>query len=152
MAQKVKNLPAMREAWVRSLGWEDSWRRAWKPTSVFLPGESPRTEETGGLQSLVLQKVRHDWVTKHSTMHVGAQLCPTLCSSMDCSLPGSSVHWIFQARILELVAISFCRETSLPRDGTTSPALARWILYHRATREFRSGSNAMLQKSVTISW
>ena len=36
-----------------------------------------------------------------------AQLCPTLCDPMDCSLPGSSVHWIFQARILEWVAISF---------------------------------------------
>ena len=34
------------------------------------------------------------------------QLCPTLCNPMDCSLPGSSVHGIFQARILEWVAIS----------------------------------------------
>ena len=33
--------------------------------------------------------------------------CPTLCDPMDCSLPGSSVHGIFQARILEWVAISF---------------------------------------------
>ena len=40
------------------------WRRAWQPTPVFLPGESPRTE-TGGLQSTGLQRVRHDWVTKH---------------------------------------------------------------------------------------
>ena len=36
-----------------------------------------------------------------------AQLCPTLCNPMDCSPPGSSVHGIFQARILEWVAISF---------------------------------------------
>ena len=36
-----------------------------------------------------------------------AQSCPTLCNPMDCSLPGSSVHGIFQARILEWVAISF---------------------------------------------
>ena len=35
------------------------------------------------------------------------QLCPTLCDPMDCSLPGSSIHGIFQARILEWVAISF---------------------------------------------
>ena len=33
-----------------------------------------------------------------------AQLCPTLCNPMDCSLPGSSVHGIFQARVLEWVA------------------------------------------------
>ena len=38
-----------------------------------------------------------------------AQLCPTLCSSMDWSLPGSSGHGILQARTLELVAISFSR-------------------------------------------
>ena len=41
-----------------------------------------------------------------------------LCNSMDCSLTGSSVHEIFQARILEQVAISFSRESSRPRDQT----------------------------------
>jgi len=35
-------------------------RRAWQPTPVFSPGESPWTEEPGGLQSIVLQKVGHD--------------------------------------------------------------------------------------------
>ena len=41
------------------------WRRAWQPTPVFLPGESPWTEELGGLQSMGLQKVGHDRATKH---------------------------------------------------------------------------------------
>ena len=36
------------------------WRRAWQPTQVFLPEEPPRTEETGGLQSMGSQRVRHD--------------------------------------------------------------------------------------------
>ena len=45
-----------------------------------------------------------------------AQSCPTLCNLMDCSPPGSSVHGIFQARILEWGAISFSRGTSRPRD------------------------------------
>ena len=36
------------------------WRRKWKPTLVFLPGESPWTEEPGGLQSMGLHRVRHD--------------------------------------------------------------------------------------------
>ena len=40
------------------------WRRAWQPTPVFLPGESPCTEEPGGLQSMVSQ----GWATKHSTV------------------------------------------------------------------------------------
>ena len=43
-------------------------------------------------------------------MHV--QTCPSLCDLMDCSLPGSSVHGIFQARLLEWVAISFSRGSS----------------------------------------
>ena len=47
-----------------------------------------------------------------------AQSCPTLCNPMDCSLPGSSVHGIFQARILEWVAISFSRGSSRPWDWT----------------------------------
>ena len=44
------------------------------------------------------------------------QSCPTLCDPRDCSLPGSSVHGILQARILGWVAISFCRGPSQPRD------------------------------------
>ena len=44
--------------------------------------------------------------------------------SMDCSLPGSSVHGIFQARILELVAISFSRGSSQPRDRASVSCLA----------------------------
>ena len=47
-----------------------------------------------------------------------AQSWPTLCDHMDCSLPGSSVHGIFQARILEWAAISFSRGSSQPRDRT----------------------------------
>ena len=46
------------------------------------------------------------------------QSCLTLCMPMDCSLPGSFVHGIFQARILEWVAISFSRRSSRPRDWT----------------------------------
>ena len=46
------------------------------------------------------------------------QSCPTLCDPMDGSPPGSSVHGILQARILEWVAIPFSRGSSLPRDRT----------------------------------
>ena len=67
VAEMVKNPPAMWETWVQSLDWEDPWRRAWQPTPLFLPGESPWTEEPGRLQSMGLQRVRHDGVTKHST-------------------------------------------------------------------------------------
>ena len=46
------------------------------------------------------------------------QLCLTLCDPMDCSLPGSFVHGILQARLLKWVAISFTRVSSRPRDWT----------------------------------
>ena len=44
------------------------------------------------------------------------QSCSTLCNPVDCSLPGSSVRGIFQARVLKWVAISFSRGSSRPRD------------------------------------
>ena len=62
-----------------------------------------------------------------------AQSCPTLCDPMNCSLPGSSTHEIFQARILEPVAISSFRGSSWPRDGTCVSyvsCIGRQILYH----------------------
>ena len=46
------------------------------------------------------------------------QSCLTLCDSMDCSPPGSSVYGILQARILKWVAMPFSRESSRPRDQT----------------------------------
>ena len=52
------------------------------------------------------------------------QSCPNLYGSMDCSLPGSSVHGILQARILEWVAISFSRGSSQPRDWTQVSCIA----------------------------
>ena len=54
------------------------------------------------------------------------QLCLTLCDPMDCSLPGSSVCGIRQARILELVAIPFFRGSSRPRDRTHISSLLHW--------------------------
>ena len=52
-----------------------------------------------------------------------AQACP-LCDPMDCSPPGSSVHGIPQAGILEWVAISFSRGSSQPRDQTQGSCIA----------------------------
>ena len=53
-----------------------------------------------------------------------AQSCPTLCDPMDCSLSGSSVHEIFQARVLEWIAISFSRGSSRPRNRTWVSCIA----------------------------
>ena len=66
--------------------------------------------------------------------------CPTLCDPMDCSPPGSSVHGIAQARILEWVAISLSRGSSWPRDRTHVSCIGRWILYQGASREALTSS------------
>ena len=71
------------------------------------------------------------------------QSCLTLCDSMDCSPPGSSVSEILQARLLEWVAIPLSRESSRSRDRTRSPAL-RQILY----RLSHQGSTNLISKKI----
>ena len=69
----------------------------------------------------------------YSSKRVHAQSCPTHCDPMDCSLSGSSLHGISQARILEWVAISYTRGSSQPRDRTCISGIScigRQILYH----------------------
>ena len=69
--------------------------------------------------------------------------CLTLCDPMDCSPPGASLHGILQARILEWVAISCSRGSSLPRNRTCLSCICcigRWILYHWASWEVPAGT------------
>ena len=65
-------------------------------------------------------------------MHVcvRSQLCPTLCDPMDCSLPGSSVHRILQARILEWVAMSFFQGIFPDQGSNLGLLYYMQILYH----------------------
>ena len=70
-----------------------------------------------------------------------AQFCLTLCNPMDCNLPGSSVHGVFQARILEWVAIPFSRGFSGPRDRTHVSCFAGGFFTTSATREAQIGND-----------
>ena len=97
MSQTVKYLPAMWETWVGKI----SWRGARQPTSVVLPGESPRTEEAGGLQSLGSQRVRHDWGTKY--------ILETLSMRVELGI-------IFQ----DIFALPFCGDILFARKGQIS--------------------------------
>ena len=63
------------------------------------------------------------------------KLCPTLCNSMDYGPPGSSVHGILQARILEWGAISTSRGSSRPRDWSRISCIDRRVFHCWATRE-----------------
>ena len=77
------------------------------------------------------------WVVlnKNTGCVLVAQLCPTLCDPMYCSPPGSSVHGIFQARILEWVAISFSRGYFQPRNQTQASCIAGRFFTYWAMRE-----------------
>ena len=86
----------------------------------------------------------HDWLTifKEIAFWVFCVMCrcaqsrPILCDPMDWNPPGSSVHWIFQARILDWVAIPFSRASSWPRDLTCVCCIScvDWqILFHCTT-------------------
>ena len=72
-----------------------------------------------------------------------AQSCLTLCNPMDCSLPGSSVHGILQARIPEWVIIPFSRGSSRPRDWTW----VSWI----ASRFFTTWATGKKNLSIKLS-
>ena len=71
------------------------------------------------------------------------QSCPALCNRMGRSLPGSSVHSIFQARILEWVVMPSSRGSSLLRDQTSFAyisCIGSWVLYHQC----QPGSHRLL--------
>ena len=101
------------------------WRKPSAYNSVTLP--LAKMKPTGSRLSTT------DWDMWHSSLCSVAQSCQTVCDPMDCILPGSSVHRILQARILEWVAISFSRGSSWPRDRTlvfciTGRLFSIWIL------------------------
>ena len=70
--------------------------------------------------------------------HAVTSVCLTVCDPVDYSPPGSSVHGILQARILEWVAISYSKGSSRPRDLTCIShvsCIGRWVLYHYGVAE-----------------
>ena len=78
VAQRVTNLPAVQETGVWSLGWEDPLEEGMATYSSILVWRIPWAEEPGGLQSMGLQRVRHEWVT--NTFTVLCCLRFSLCS------------------------------------------------------------------------
>ena len=108
-----------------------------QPSPTFLV---PGTVFRGDNFSIEWRWVGEQFQDNSSALHflllrVPAQSCPTVCDPLDCSLSGSSVHGILQARILEWVAISFSRASSWPRVPTHISCISRQILYRWATWE-----------------
>ena len=78
------------------------------------------------------------------------QLCQTLCGPMDSSPPGPSVHGILQVRILEWVAISFCRGSSQPRDWIWVAHFVSRLFTDWTTREDQCYCSRMLEKMKDV--
>ena len=101
------------------------------------PGErESKTERDCSLVSLFIRRLIPSWgLQPHENKSEVAQSCPTLCDPVDCNLPGFSVHEIFQATVLEWVAISFSRGSSWPRDRTQFSCIAGRRFIFWATRK-----------------
>ena len=99
----------MQETWLQSLGQEDPLENEMATHSSILAWENPIAREAKEATAhVVTKRVRHDLATAAKSL----QSCLTLCHPIDGSPPGSSIHGILQARVLEWVAISFSRGSS----------------------------------------
>ena len=109
----------MQETWetrLQPLGGEEPLEEGMATHRSILVWRIPWTEEPGGLQSTGLQKELDmtEQLNNNNVLFCSlvAQSCLTLCDPVDCSPPGSSVHRIIQARLLEWVAMPSGRGTS----------------------------------------
>ena len=91
---------------------------------ALLQGIFPTQGSNLCLLHLLHRQAEPTWKPKGHGESEVVQLCPTLCDPLDCSLSGSSVHGIFQARVLEWIAISFSRGSSRPRNRTRVSRIA----------------------------
>ena len=104
-------------------------------------------------QLWITQQRRHPKRMEAEPSCLVAQLCPILCDPMDCSPPGSSVHRILQARILEWVAISFSRGSCWPRNWTQASCIAgKWFFTSWATSETFWNRDIWDKGYVFMSW
>ena len=121
----------MREAQEYWSGWPIP-----SPVDLPNPGIKPGSPELQA-DSLPTELSGKPWASQ-SESEV-AQLCLNLCDTMDCNLPVFSVHGIFQARILDWVAISYSRRCSWPRDWTSVSRIAGRHFTVWTTREVHQG-------------
>ena len=111
------------------------------------------------MKILVLKKARKKKSISIVDRSEVTQSCPTLCSPVDCSLPGSSLHGILQVGILEWVSISFSRGSSQPRDRTRVSHIAGrcfnlWVTMEGSLNQWIfswSLFTVKIQRSLTVS-
>ena len=130
VAQMVKNLPAMQETWVRSLGPEDSLEKWMATHSSILAWKIPWTEELGWLQSMGGKRVRYNWGNNTFTFHAYVCVCPSLV--WDPLLSSVHLNILCHARrtqsflFFSLTSCGMWHFSSPTRAGTCFPAMEVW--------------------------
>ena len=135
----AKNLPAMWETQVWSLGQEDRLEKGMAAHSSVLSCRNPWTEEPGGLQSMGLQRVRHDWVTNthtqacacaHTHKHRGLLVTATQYWNLVLDPPPQCSHqsfWFFSLPLLFVCSLPFLLPLSSTRHPPSWPGLLQWF-------------------------
>ena len=131
VAQMVKNLPEMQETLVWSLSQEDPLEKGVVTHSSILAWRIPWTEEPGGLQSMGLQRVRHDWVANTYTF--------TVYFRMFSSIPGLYLLDANSNPSLVIITTNVPRQCQMSPEGQNHPLVANcWVKWKRKrTLEFR---------------
>ena len=104
----IKNLPTMWEIWIWSLGWEDPLEKSMANHSSILAWRIPWTEETGGLQSLGSERVRHYWMTNAFTFTCTSSSPSPVLPTLSLPTPNSSGNHQCVTCICESVSVLFC--------------------------------------------
>ena len=132
MAQTVKNLPAIQELWVWSLGQEDPLEKGMATHSSILAWRIPWTEEPGGLQPVWLQRVEQDWATNTFTFFTETVvLIDTWVvrrSSLETHLGHCHQWWSGDHDCLYLFLSSCLSFLSLLPSFLLSPPMIPWAL------------------------
>ena len=142
----IASLPLCCCCCVTSVVSDSAWPHRQQPTRLPWPWDS-RGKNTGVGCHFLLQCMKVE--SESESDSEVAQSCLTLQDPMDCSLPGSSVHGIFQARVLEWGAIAFSpflfgsRLISSPHL-TWKPVLTSWFVFHLEVRHLSLGSHSIL--------
>ena len=139
---KFQELVMDREAWraaVHGVTRSWTWLSSWTELKLFYKKKKKKRICVGKSKDFIHTVVE---TLKRSVCLMGyffflslTQSSPTVCSPMDCSPPGSSAHGIFQAKILEWVALPFSRGSSQPRDWTQVSCIAGRLFTIWATRK-----------------
>ena len=128
VSQLVKNLPAMRKTWVRSLGWEDPLEKRKATTPVFWPGEfhglySPWGHKESDTTEWLSEIIGCLFYYVHYQFSSVTQSCPTLCDPINCSMPGLPVpHQLPEFTQTHVHRVSDAIQPSHPLASPSPPA------------------------------